>query len=115
MAPIVADHRVEHIGQGRVAGAGPVDSGCDDRCGPGPAEISRQHGRQAVEHAECREAVDLCFQLGCRTGFTGEPAVPRVVREGDGVERPDLKAGGLDRRHRDAVADIAVTDPGLDR
>ena len=111
----VADHRVAAVDGVGVGGAHPPDGADDGVPDVGRAEVPRQDGVAAAEHAAVGDALhDLLDRLPVEDP-AGPLAVAGVVGELHGVHRPDLDAEALEREDRRGVADVPVGDVGLDR
>ena len=110
----VAHHRVAAVDGLRVellhASHGVEDDAADRRV----ALVSGQHRVRLAEHAAVLDPGDhLADVVGGEQRPTPR-AVPRVVGEVHGEDRPDLVAQTLQREDGGGVADVAVGDRGLD-
>ena len=79
------------------------------------AEIAAEHRRAAAEHAVLLEPAQDLVQL-LRLQLVPAPrAIARMMRQLDRIQGKDVEPEALQRQDGRAVADVAVSDLGLDR
>ena len=114
-APHLADDGIAAEERARTGRPHPRDRVRDHVGRRGVAEIARQDRVAAAEHAAGAEPLDQRRHLGGGDDPPAERAVGRMVREGDGVERPDVVTEALEDGHRGPVSHAPVDDARLDR
>ena len=110
----VTHDRVAGIDRGRVGGLGAGHGVEDDLADLLAALVAREHGVDLGQGAALLDAGDDLANVVGRHERAAPGAVPGVVREVDGVDRPDLDSEPLEREDGGRVADVAVGDRGLD-
>jgi hypothetical protein len=87
-----------------------------NRCADGRrAHIAGEHAVTAAEDIACAKAGDAVVDQAGVEHRAAPIGIARVVREMHGMDRPDLAADPLQRKHRRRIADMAVDDMALDR
>jgi hypothetical protein len=78
------------------------------------AQIARKHSIAAGKHAAIRNPRHtFAYQIGAKD-LAAPGAIAGVVGELHRMHPPDLRPQALKREHGAGIADMAVSDPGLD-
>ena len=81
----------------------------------GVAHVAGEHRIAIAEHVARGDAVhQIPYRIAC-VDLPGPVPIAGVVGELHRVDRPDVGAETLQRKHRAGVADMTVGNPGLDR
>ena len=112
--PTIADHRIAAIARRRI-GALHARDRVEDRL----ADLGRAHiaGEDAVAFDNTPRSSMPVHHIADMRGaehLAGPAAIAGVIGELHGVDRPDLDADPLQRKHRGGIADMAVGDMRLD-